>query len=116
MQLYVSGVEVPKLNSPKDIVLREFLVKEANREIHRNKVMAYNALAVANLSKNGTELVKEISKSWNDYVNVALFMEEVNAQVEMDMQQEYAFWKNVAPKINIGKNGKITVSGLPTDY
>jgi len=110
MELHVSGVEVPKLGSAKDKILRHYLIKKASKEVSKNKVMAFMALAVANLSKSPQKTLDEILRTWNDYVNQELYLEAVNEQQETDMREEFEFWRKISPKVNIRKDGGLELS------
>lgn len=114
MELYFSGVSIPRLGSIKDFVLRDYLVKQARKEVHKNQLMAYSAMAMAALVKS-KELQGAILKTWNDYLNLEMFMEGQKEQEELDMREEYEFWKSVKPKLNIGKDGSVSVSGIPME-
>ena len=49
-----------------------------------------------------------MSKAWSSYVESALFIEDLSYQQEQDLMEEYEYWKNVKPKVNIEKGGKRT--------
>lgn len=110
----MSGVDMPRLGSYQDVVLRQYLVKKASTEVYKHKLFTYMAMAMTSLAKDPKPLLDAISSTWNDYVNMEMFQENITAQKEQDMREEYDFWKKVKPKINIGKDGKLSVSGLPT--
>lgn len=109
MELYVSGVEVPKLGSSKDIVLREYLVYKANKEVTKNKIFVQSALVAASEHQ---EIQKKLTGTWNDYVNMELYLEEQKVELERSMQEEYTYWKTVKPKISKDEKGNFTVSGI----
>lgn len=108
----MSGVKVPKLGSSLDIILREFLTKKASKEVYLNKLLAQIAI---NTSGSTKEKIDNITTTWNDYVNLAYYLENNKQQKEIDMQEEYALWKKITPKIKIGDKGKLIVEGLPKD-
>ncbi len=108
MKLHVSGVKVPKLGSIQDRVMRDFLTKQANKEIYKTKLLAQ--LAISN-SKN-KEASDEVMETWNNYVNLEAFLEDQSKQRVMDMQEEYAYWKTTKPKLRRTEKGGVEVVGL----
>lgn len=108
----MSGVKVPKLGSSLDIVLRDFLTKRASKEVYLNKLLAQLAINASNGKK---EILDSVTSTWNNYVNLAFHLENNKQQKEMDMQEEYAVWKKITPKIKIGDKGKLIVEGLPKE-
>ncbi len=109
MELYVSGVKVPKLGSSADIVLRNYLIYKANKEVTKNKIFVQTALVTA---ANHPEIQKKITETWNDYVNMELYLEEQRVELERSMQEEYAYWKTVKPKVVQDEKGNFKVSGI----
>lgn len=109
MELYVSGVKIPKLGSSKDIVLREFLIYKANKEVTKNKIFVQTALVTA---AQHTEIQRKLTDTWNDYVNMELYLEEQKVEMERSMQEEYAYWKTVKPKVTKDAEGNFKVSGI----
>lgn len=109
MELYVSGVQVPKLGSSKDIVLRDYLIYKANKEVTKNKIFVQSSLVTAAAHP---EIQKRLTETWNDYVNMELYLEEQRVEMERSMQEEYAYWKTVKPKVTTDAKGNFTVSGI----
>lgn len=110
MELFVSGVKVPRLGSYADRMAREYLIKRASKEVYLNKIIAQIAQNTAGTSK---EISQAVTNSWNEYVNHAFFLEDKKQQRENDMQDEYKFWKKIKPKLKISKTGALSVTGLP---
>lgn len=105
----MSGVEVPKLGSSKDIVLREYLLYKANKEVTKNKIFVQSSLITAAAH---SEIQKKLIESWNEYVNMELYLEEQKVEQERSMQEEYEYWKMVKPKISKDEKGNFKVSGI----
>lgn len=107
----MTGVEVPKLGSIKDIVLRQYLLKKAQKEVNKTKLIAMSGLGTAHTARN-KELAEGILSIFNDYLNQELYLESVKQEAEQDMKDEYEqYWKQVRPKIKIGKGkDKTTLS------
>ena len=109
MELYVSGVKVPKLGSLQDRILRNYLTKRASREVGKNKLLAQIATAVGGESK---EWSSAISRIWSDYVNMEFFLEGADDEREADMKNQFEYWTKVKPVIVKDKDGKLSVKGL----
>lgn len=110
MELFVSGVKVPKLGSYADRMARDYLIKRASKEVYRDKLLVQIAQNTAGDSK---EISQHIVNTWNDYVGFAYFMDDKKYQKEVDMRKEYDFWKKVRPKLKLQGKDKLTVSGIP---
>lgn len=110
MELYVSGVEVPKLGSLKDVMARQYLARRANKEIALNKMLAQ--IASSNGGAGNTEWHKSISSTFNNYVNMALYLEGEVEKREEDMQEQFKYWKTIKPVAIIGKDGGLTIKGI----
>jgi len=96
------------------MVLREYLVKRAQKEINQNKITALSAMLMAS-GPDAKRAQDAMSKAWSSYVESALFIEDLSYQQEQDLMEEYEYWKNVKPKVNIEKGGKnvsLSVSSL----
>lgn len=113
MELYVSGVQVPKLGSLMDRTARSYLFKRVNKEVTINRLLAQIATGVG--GDGNKEWSNTISGIWNNYLNLAYYTEDETEQRETDMQEEYAFWKTIKPKIIKDAKGKLTVTGLSKD-
>lgn len=64
------------------------------------------------VSAGQQEVIKNISSSWNNYVNLETFQEDEVKQREIDMEEEYKYWSKVKPKIVKSADGKLSVSGI----
>lgn len=110
MELYVSGVEVPKLGSLKDRMLRQYLARKANKEIALNKMLAQIASASGGPGNDAWH--KSISSTFNNYVNMELYLEGEIEKREDSMMQDFEYWKTVKPVAIIGKDGGLTIKGI----
>ena len=89
--------------------MRGFLVKQANKELYKNKLLAQIAL----LSAGGNEQTSNSIRSlWNNHTNMEMFLENEVKQQETDMQKEYAYWSKIRPKLSKGEKGYI-LEGIP---
>lgn len=61
---------------------------------------------------NTPEIGKELASIWNNYVNLETFQEDENSQRDIDMQEEYAYWSKIKPKLTKSADGKFMVSGI----
>lgn len=113
VDLYLSGVKVPKLGSSQDIVLRKFLTNRSSKEVYLNKLLARTAL---NTSEGKKELIDDVTSSWNDYVNLVFYLENTKEEKTKEMMEEYEVWKKIMPKVKLGKDGKLVVTGIPQDF
>lgn len=59
-----------------------------------------------------SKIGQEITSMWNNYVNLETYMEDENKQRDIDMQEEYAHWSKVKPKLTKSADGKFSVSGI----
>jgi hypothetical protein len=113
VKLYLSGVKLPKLFSSADIVFRDYLNKEAAKDIALNKLIAQTAMIHADGKK---EFVDVITASWNDYVHMAYWLGNRTEAKTQEMRDEYELWKNVKPKVKLDKDGKLVVHGIPKTF
>jgi hypothetical protein len=101
----VSGVEVPRLGSLKDKILRDYLIKKSSREIAKNRVFTLGIIGILGALQAPKEAVNNLVSNWENYVNLELFMEGAKEHQEVEMMQEYeTLWKHVRPKLNIMKD------------
>jgi hypothetical protein len=110
MELYVSGVAVPKLGSLQDRLARQYLARRADKEVAKNKVLAM--AAVASGGPDNDKWAKEVSSVFGNYVNLELFLEGEVEKQERDMQREFEYWKTVKPTVVKGKDGSLSVKGI----
>jgi hypothetical protein len=112
LRLYVAGVKLPKLGSIQDSMLQRFMLQETQREVLKNKLVVYQAVAMST-SKDTTQ---ELISIWSDYVALAYGIKsEDNSKMfqDMSMMEEYAKIKDLRPKLRQGKTGKLEVTGIP---
>lgn len=103
MELYVSGVKVPKLHSIQDKMARAYLTKKVVKEVSFNKILAQIAVGVGGPdSKNWS---REIGAMWSNYANQAFYMDDEVSKREQEMQEEFQTWKQVTPEIHFSKEG-----------
>ena len=112
MELFVSGVQVPKLGSLMDKMSRSYLLRKTNKEISLNKLIAHIATAAG----EGKEWSTAISKIWNGYLNISYGTENEEDQRETNMQQEYMYWKTIKPKLTKDSKGQLVVTDLGKRY
>ena len=110
MELFVSGVKVPKLGSLQDVIARQYLVKKAQKEITLNKLQAQMAMVSNPNPESGWS--NTISQMWNSYVNTACYMEDEVHLREEEMQLEFEHWKTIKPVMYKDENGHVKVKGI----
>lgn len=59
------------------------------------------------------EWKNHISSIWNNFVNLACYMEDEMQVRETEMQEEFKFWSKVKPEISKDKHGRLVVTGIP---
>lgn len=104
------------MGTPQDRVLRQFLVKESEKEKHKTNLLG---LLVANSipfdnQANASEWEGKVKRIWNSYLALEFGM-DVPPDVEKELQMQEFYMnkiKALKPKISIGKDGKPLVSGL----
>lgn len=109
----MSGVKVPRLGSSADKIFRSFLLRRASKEVFLNKILAQLAINTADKNK---DVINSISVAWNDYVNMSFYLDSTKEEKSKEMMEEYEFWKTVQPKVKLGDNGKLVVTGVPTKF
>lgn len=110
MELYVSGLKVPKLNSLNDRMARSYLLKRVGKEIALNKILAQIAIGV---SEPGDKVwTRTITNLWGEYITKAYYMDSQEDESANDMAQEYKEWVNKKLKLEIQKDGSISLKGL----
>lgn len=110
MELFVSGVAVPKLGSIQDVMARQYLTKRSKKEVALNSLMAHMASEIP--TSPSPEWRRSISNLWNNYVNMAYFLEDELEIRERDMQEEFERWRHVRPTVHKDKNGRLIIKGL----
>jgi hypothetical protein len=105
----VSGVDVPKLGSIKDVIARQYLARQASKEISIVKLIAH----VASSNDPSDSWKKSIGSMFADYVNLALFLDTEVDRREEEMQKDFEHWRKVRPTIVVSKDKKsIKVKGI----
>ena len=110
MELYVSGVSVPKLGSIQDVIARKYLVKKAQKDVYLNRLTAQIA---SGIGAGDSKWLKSITEMWNNYVGLAFYMESEIEQREEHMRAEYDLIKDLKPVMFKDKDGRLKVSGIP---
>lgn len=107
----MSGVDVPRLGSVKDKILRKYLLKRIEKDLVLHKLVANIAMATG----DSKDWVRMVTNTWNKYVTLAYFMEGEEESKEVDMKKEYEYWRKLKPKMKSTKEGLI-VSGIPEEH
>ena len=110
MELYIAGVKLSPLGSYRDRVMREFLSKRAVKEVYKHKVVALAAVAATAGLQNPETHAKRVLDAFDNYSNMEIYLEAVKQEQEISMREEYEFWKNSRPKLNIGKDKGLSLS------
>lgn len=108
----MSGVDIPRLGSYRDKVLRDFMVNEASRSLKKEQLTL--AIALLNCSNDPARTV--IKNIWKDLVKLELGYYSDDFSVEQDekeqqMIEEYERMKAKTVTLTRTRNG-LTVSGL----
>ncbi len=114
MELYTSGVKVPRLGTPLDRLSRAYLTHKLNRELAFTKLLAYTAS-----NTGGEKITREVNSIWRDYVNLTYFLEDDVRNSEALMMKEYEAVKDLkltATTVGTGANKEIVISGLPKEF
>ena len=96
MELYVSGVKVPKLGSLLDIQARGYLTKRVSKEIAFAELLAQVAIGVGGGAKGWADKIKSV---WSKYISAVYYLQDEIEVQETRMREEYEYWKKVKPKI-----------------
>jgi hypothetical protein len=121
MRLYTSGIEVPRLGSLKDRILRRFQMEESKKEIKKNSLLAFIAVHSPTFEDAGKakEWSKRISTIWTEYSSLELGLEIIeneddNKEVDSVKAMTLAyteFVKKLSPQLT-KENGRVVVKGL----
>jgi hypothetical protein len=95
MELYTSGVKMPKFGSNLDIMARRYLFKKANKDLTFASLVAH----IASSAGNSREWTDNISRIWNEYVNLSSYSESFIKQQNEETFKAWEYWKTVKPKI-----------------
>lgn len=104
LELFFKMGKVPPLGSVQDLVLREYLVKQLDKEFIVNKLIIQSSLPNADPSNVVSELRK--------YINMQYFLETHNLDVEERMKKQYDLIRYSTPKLYRDKDGSAKVKGL----
>lgn len=106
--MYLSGIEVPKLGTVRDRVLRQYLTKESELE---SKKMQFQALiAMMTMPKGGGDRIKKL---WKEYLGLEFGVEiPEHSDKEIAMHEFYSgVVSKLKPKIGM-VDGKLKVYGM----
>lgn len=84
LDLFTSGVKVPRLGTRLDILSRAFLTKKTHKEVSFAKLVAYSA---ANSSDR--KVREDITRIWSEYLDQAYYQESTIQRIETAMLTEY---------------------------
>lgn len=104
LELFFKMGKVPPLGSIQDLVLREYLVKQLEKEFLVNKLVIQSSMPTADPSNVVSDLRK--------YINMQFFLETHNLDIEQRMRKQYDLIKNSTPKLYRDKDGYAKVKGL----
>lgn len=100
LDLYTSGVKVPKLGSSLDILSRAFLTKRTNKEVSFAKLVAYAAA-----SNSDGKAKEDITHIWSEYLDQAYYQESTLKKNEAHMLAEYEKVKDLKLTATVSKGG-----------
>jgi len=106
MELYISGVQVPKLGSWLDTLSRAHLVQKQDKEAALASILAQVAVALA------PEKLTSINSAWKRFLNHSFFLESREENKELEMRKELDEVKEMKISISKDKSGKLVLSGL----
>ncbi len=104
LELFIKMGKVPPLGSIQDLVLREYLVKQLDKEFLVNKLKIQSSLPNMDVSS----LISDLRK----YTHMQFFLESHNLDIEKRMQDQYKRIKDSTPKLFRDKDGYAKVTGL----
>ena len=58
---------------------------------------------------------RSVSNILTDYLRATYHLEDEKEKNEQSMLEEYKKFKHLRPKVKIGKDGALTVTGIPTE-
>ena len=108
MELYTTGVKVPKLGSRLDRLSREFLYRKADKDLSLASLIAHIASAAGNNTLGNNQWHNNINRIWQEYVGQSFYNESNRKRQEEDTFKSWEFWKKVRPTIvrSTGPRGK----------
>lgn len=117
MKLHFRGIQVPALGSPRDIVYRDYLIHEAKLEAKKHELLLLTTIASPFITEDNQRRAwdKESKRVFDEYVALLLGQETIPVNKEEQILQDFyaKVVKKTAPKLSRGKDGKLTVTGLP---
>lgn len=102
LDLFTSGVQVPRLGSRLDVLSRAFLTRKTNREVSFAKLLAY---AAANNAEGKAR--EDISRVWSEYLDQSYYQESTLKRVEANMLAEYEKVKDIKLQATISRDGLV---------
>lgn len=116
MKLYTSGVKVHKLGSPQDVVVRQYLVKESEKEVTKTKfmVMLVSNIIPFNNENDSKEWHQKVKKVWSNYLGLEYGVEIPEfSDKETQMIDHYKTKvKHLKPVLKKDAKGQFVVHGL----
>jgi hypothetical protein len=111
----VSGVKVPKLGSLEDRILRQFLIKESEKEAKKTYMLAMIAANSIQFTDQqaATEWEQKVKKIYNQYLGLEYGI-EIPEHDERELQL-LEYYQNTVKKLRpklVNEGGKLTVFGL----
>ena len=100
LDLFTSGVQVPKLGSRLDVLSRAFLTRKTNKDVSFAKLLAYTAANNAD-----SKAREDITRIWSEYLDQSYYQESTLKRVEANMLAEYEKVKDLRLSATVSKNG-----------
>src|SRR5437763_14744037 len=92
MKLYTSGVKLPKLGSPQDRVIRNYLLKETQKEVAKTQLLAMlvtNSIQFKDAS-SASDWHDKVKRIWNGYLGLEYGIEiPEHTDKEIQMIEHY---------------------------
>ncbi len=91
MNLLFRGVEVPKLGSLRDVTFRKYLIREVRVEAKKHEMALLTAMTNPNFppAANKAPWEREVNKSFNEYVALAMGYQTVAEDPEEKKMQDF---------------------------
>jgi phenylacetate-coenzyme A ligase PaaK-like adenylate-forming protein len=116
MKMHMSGLKVPRLGSIHDKIYRQYLTKESQKESKKIQLLALSVINTGNFStqQGYDEWGSKIKKLFNAYLSLEYGIElPEQTEKELEMMEYYeSTVKHLRPKLHIGADGRLAVSGL----
>lgn len=119
MRMYMSGIQPPKLGSRRDRVMQAAMVKESEREVKKNSLLAFMAMNTVSARNTGDaqKQFDKITKAWSNYLELEFGMKiPEHTEKEVKMVEFYQrFVKNAKLKVKYDKKkNHVVLQGLET--